>query len=207
MELEAYKKGADEILTLTANSMKGADGAVRPQSLMCALGAVAGYSCQRDVRKAYVFGKGIDEDKVFRIIFDKQGEKYYFGELLDNLLVSDKYSLWGFIGGALKHIGVKLIDVEDILRYVSFTAGKEAFGKVRSCDTGETPNEYLSTFWKPLCNIAKKYCQADDFHMLFGLALQKAIMNCSGSYNPSECARISLESGIFCARSELKIRN
>lgn len=202
MDITNYQKCADEILLRVANGLRGADGSVRPQSLLCAVGAVAGYSAQWDIRSEYVFGKGMPEEKVFNIVLDKQGNKYYFGELIDELIIQDKFSLWGFVGGAVNRLGQKLPDINDIMRYVSYTAGGELFGKVRSCDTGNLPEEYLCNLWKPLKNIAEKHAEKGKLHIIFGICAQKAIMNCASSYNPSECGRILLESGIFMARKD-----
>lgn len=205
MDLEKLKKGADEVMDRLVNSMKNPDGSIHPQSLMCAVGSLAGYACQQDIRDDFVIKKGLPEDKVFRVIQDKQGRNFYFGDLIDNLLAGNKYSVLAFVGGALCHIGAKLtgINIEDIFRYVSYTAGGEMFGKVRSCQTGETMDGYLKLLWKPLLPTAEKYAPKGELHILYGICAQKAVMLCAKSVTPSECGRILMESAVSMARISL----
>lgn len=204
MDFENLKKGADEILNRLAQAMKNPDGSLHPQSFLCATGSLAGYSCQYDIRNEYVRGKGLTEDNVFMIVRDKQGNKFYFGELLDNLLAGDRFSVTSFVGGALENAGVKLPDVQDIFRYVSFSAGGEMFGKVRSCPTGETMDGYLKILWKPLLPTAEKYARKGETHILYGICVQKALNICVKSVNPKECGRIVLESAVSMARYSLE---
>lgn len=199
-----YKKGAAEILRFAADSVKADDGSVNPRELCCAVGALAGYACYTDVFNGFVRDKRLGEDTVFRIIYDNDGKKYYFGELLDNLLAGDKYSLWGFIGSAVKGGGGKLPDIQDILRYISFSAGKEIFGRVRSCELVLQPCGYTEKLWSHAKKIALGHCKDTQLHDVFGLCAAQAVMKCGGVFNITECGRIALESGIIAARSGIK---
>ncbi|MFR5050814.1 MAG: hypothetical protein ACLTCP_05475 [Ruminococcus bicirculans (ex Wegman et al. 2014)] len=50
MELEQYKSSAFEIFDRLLRAMRSPEGYVHPQSLLCCIGSLAGYSCQQDVK-------------------------------------------------------------------------------------------------------------------------------------------------------------
>jgi len=205
MDITKLQKGAGEILIRTVNAMKGGTEQVHPQSLICALGSLVGYACQQDVRDLYMRGKGFPEEKVFTVMRDKQGRKFYFGDLLNEPLVNEKYSVWSMIGGAVQRAGAKLPNVNDIFRYVSYVVGGEQFGRVRSCETGDSMETYVRNLWRPLSEIAENYAQEGELHIVFGIALQKAAAGCQGTVNMTEVGRIAMESAVSMSKIDLRI--
>lgn len=204
MDMTDLQRAADEVLGRITNAMKGADGSVHPQSLVCALGSLAGYACQTDIRNLYMKQKHLPEDKIFTIMSDKQGRHYFFGDLLNEPLVNEKLSVWALIGGAVRQAGKALPDVNDIFRYVSYVVGGEQFGKARACETGEDMIWYVKNLYKPMRAIAEKHCQEGELHTVFGIALQKALFACSQSMNITELARIAMESAVSMSKYELR---
>ena len=200
MDITKYQKAADEILDRLINAMRGGRAEIHPQSLICAVGALAGYSCQKDVRVMFMKKNGLSEDKVFTIMTDKQGRKFYFGDLINEPLVNEKYSVWSMIGGAVKKRGGTLPDVNDIFRYISYTAGGEQFGRPRACQVGESMTDYLGRLWLPLAEVAKQYAEDGELHIVFGIALQKAVFTAGGSMNVTEAARIAMESAVSMSK-------
>lgn len=204
MDITKLRKGAGEVLERTVNAMKGGTGQVHPQSLLCALGSLAGYACQQDVRNVYMKNKGMAEDTVFTVMENKQGRKFFFGDLLNEPLVNERYSVWSLIGGAVQKAEARLPDVNDIFRYVSYVAGGEHFGRVRSCETGDDMETYVKNMWRPLAAIAENYAQDGELHIVFGLALQRSVISCKGVTDITEAARIAMESAVSMSKIELK---
>lgn len=204
MDLEKLKKGANEIFACLLNSMKDDKGNVHPQSLLCCLGSLTGYACQYDVRQEFMKDKGLSEDRAFTVVQDKSGRNYFLGDLINEPVAEGKYSVWSLVGGALKAMETPLIDINDIFRYVSFVVGGEQFGKVRSCATGETMQSYLKILWNPLLPLVKQYAGQGELHIVYGLALQKAMMACRGALDTKEMARISMESVISMSKVDIK---
>lgn len=203
MDITKLQKGADALLARIANAMRGEGGEVHPQSLICALGSLAGYACQADVRAVYMKQRGFPEDKIFTVMSDNDGRHYFFGDLLNEPLVNEKYSVWAMIGGAVKQCGGSLPDVNDIFRYVSFVVGGEQFGKVRACETGEDMLSYLKQLWKPMSSLAKEYADEGELHIVFGIVLQKAVFTCAKAMNPTEAARIAMESAVSMSKVDM----
>ena len=200
MDITKYQKAADEILDRLINAMRGGRAEIHPQSLICAVGALAGYSCQKDVRVMFMKKNGLSEDKVFTIMTDKQGRKFYFGDLINEPLVNEKYSVWSMIGGAVKQHGGKLPDVNDIFRYISYTVGGENFGKPRACEVGDDMGVYLKQLWLPLNGIASKYAADGELHIIYGIALQKAVFAAGKTMDITEAARIAMESAVSMSK-------
>lgn len=204
IDITKLQKGAAEVFMRTVNAMRNADGQLHPQSLICALGSLAGYACQQDVRDIYMKQKGFPEDKVFTVMQDKQGRRFFFGDLLNEPLVNERYSVWSLIGGALRNAGAAMPDVNDIFRYVSYVVGGEQFGKVRSCETGDDMQTYVKQLWQPLYSIAENYTQEGELHILFGIALQKAAAGCRSSLNMTEVGRIAMESAVSMSKIDMR---
>ncbi|MBQ8964985.1 hypothetical protein [Ruminococcus sp.] len=200
MDITKLQKGADAVLERLINAMRGGREEVHPQSLVCAVGSLAGYACQKDVRVMFMKKNGLSEDKVFTIMTDKQGRKFYFGDLINEPLVNEKYSVWSMIGGAVKQRGGSLPDVNDIFRYISYTVGGENFGRPRACQVGEPMSFYLKQLWLPLAEIASKFAEDGELHILYGIALQKAVFAAGGSMNVTEAARIAMESAVSMSK-------
>ena len=200
MEPSNLKYAYTAVLRGLFSALKLPDGTVHPGSILCAMGAVCGAACRRDVRDTWVNGKGLPEDQVFRIIQGKNGDRYYFGDLLDELLISDKYSPVSMAGAACVKAGTKLPDTEDIFRYVTMTAGTERFGIVRSADTGEDVMTWSRSLRKPLMDIAAKYAGPGELHVVMGAALQNLVWQARESMAVREAARIAIESAVFSAR-------
>ena len=100
MELEQYKSSAFEIFDRLLRAMRSPEGYVHPQSLLCCIGSLAGYSCQQDVRKLFMT-EGVQEEDVFTVFTDKSGRKYFYGDIIDEKLVGNNYSVWSFTAGVL----------------------------------------------------------------------------------------------------------
>ena len=126
MELEQYKSSAFEIFDRLLRAMRSPEGYVHPQSLLCCIGSLAGYSCQHDVRKLFMT-EGVKEDDVFTVFTDKSGRKYFYGDIIDEKLVGNNYSVWSFTAGVLQKYNEPFTDVGEMLRYTAANAGGASF--------------------------------------------------------------------------------
>ncbi|MBR1739383.1 MAG: hypothetical protein IJ737_03735 [Ruminococcus sp.] len=202
--MESLSKTSDAVLSRLTNAMKDSTGVVHPQSLLCALGSLAGYSCQRDVRDIYIKGRGLSEEDIFTVMNDRQGRRYFFGDILNAPLVNEERSVWALIGGGIKAAGGALPDVNDIFRYVSVKIGSEEFGRVRSTETGDTMQGYLKALRAPMLELASQGAGAGELHVVFGLALQRFIKLCRGSIDLSEAGRIAMESAVSMSKIDIR---
>ncbi|HOQ38058.1 MAG TPA: hypothetical protein PLR73_10160 [Acetivibrio sp.] len=63
------KLGAKEIFNTLLKAFKDSRG-VHIETFMCALGALAGYSCQAGLRKEFIEIKGLSEKQVFTVLHE-----------------------------------------------------------------------------------------------------------------------------------------
>lgn len=128
MELEQYKSSAFEIFDRLLRAMRSPEGYVHPQSLLCCIGSLAGYSCQQDVRRLFMT-EGVQEEDVFTVFTDKSGRKYFYGDIIDEKLVGNNYSVWSFTAGVLKNITSLLRTLGKCSATLRQTQGAQALAK------------------------------------------------------------------------------
>ena len=46
--------------------------------------------------------EGVKEEDVFTVFTDKLGRKYFYGDIIDEKLVGNNYSVWSFTAGVLQ---------------------------------------------------------------------------------------------------------
>lgn len=202
------KIGSKEIFNRLLNGMKD-DKGVHIQSLLCALGSLAGYSCQACIRSEFVQGKGLKENEVFVIVDCKDGKQYFFGDRINKHLVEEQYSVWSLAAGAVVHLGVKeLIDIRGIFEYVTKTTGGANFGIPRVTDynkAGDTPYNYVRHLWPALLPVIKLYCLDSEWPILFGLAIQECIIFGKDVIDPKVALSIVMESAVPMSKIDLQL--
>lgn len=200
------KLGSKEVFQRLLDGMKTAKG-VHIESLLCALGALAGYACQANLR-AQALSKGMSETAPFQTVGTKDGKQYFFGDPLNNALVGSQYSVWGIVGGAAQHVGAKEFpDPKEVFQHTASVLGSEQFGIPRVPDNhkpGDTPINYLKAIWPSLFPTVKLFCPTPvDWPILYSLAIQEAIYAGKDTIDPNVAFRIVMESAIPMSKVDL----
>lgn len=197
----AIKKGGKEIASTLFAAMSG-DKGIHLESLLSALGALAGYACQISVRESLVVQQGRKEKEVFIVVNSKQdGRTYYFGDLLNKPLAESRYSVWSLASGASQKNGlVHLIDLHDIFKHVTDSLGSDAFGVPRTPSdhrANEVPVNYVRFLWPQLFPLAKKFSETPtDWPILFGVAIQEILYASKDLIEPQLALSIVMESAV-----------
>ena len=202
------KIGAKYIFNRMLEGMKDKRG-VHIQSLLCALGSLAGYSCQASVRNEFIEKNGLEEKEVFNIIKCNDGSIYYFGDYINKLLAEGQYSIWSLSAGVASHLGLKeLIDLGDIFRYTAKTVGSSEFWIPRVTEhdrAGDIPINYVKGLWPIFLPIIKKYCdKPDEWSILFGLAVQETMLFGKDIIDSKTALLIVMESAVPMSKIDLK---
>jgi hypothetical protein len=202
------KIGAKEVFNRLISGMKDSKG-VHIESLLCVLGSLAGYSCQASLRKEFIEMKGLAENQVFVIIEDKDKNKYYFGDLINQPLVANQFSVWSLAAGAVQSLGVeKMIDIREIFEHVSRTVGSDSYGIPRIPDghkPGDIPFNYVRDIWPVMLPIAERYCaNPNEWPIMFGMAIQEGIICGKDAIDPLLALSIAMESAIPMAKADIK---
>lgn len=193
------KLGSREVFERLLDSLKD-DNGVHVESLLCILGALAGYACQANLR-AQALAKGVPETAAFQIIETKNGKQYFFGEPLNDALAGSQYSVWSLAAGAAQAAGAKqLPDLREIFEYTASVVGRDLFGIPRVPDphqAHDTPINFLKGMWPVILPTVKTFCPNPvDWPVLYGLAIQHAIEMGKNVIAPDMALTIVMESAV-----------
>lgn len=200
------KLGGKEIFQRLLRGMEDGRG-VHVESLLCALGSLAGYSCQANLR-AQAVAKGMDETAALLTIGGANGKKYFFGDPLNQALAESKYSIWSLAAGAAQHNGcTKLPDINGIFAHVTDTVGTDSFGVPRfqeGHNAGDLPINYLKALWPALFPAVKMFCKEPlEWPFLFGVAIQEALDAGKQAVSPDVALQIIMEAAIPMSKVDL----
>lgn len=199
--LYPIKKGGKEIASKLFTAMSSERG-IHLESLLSALGALAGYACQISVREAFVVQQGRAEKDVFIVVHSRSGDQtYYFGDALNKPLAESKYSVWSLASGASQKNGLaQLIDLHDIFKHVTDSLGSDAFGIPRTeaaHQAKEIPLNYVRFLWPQIFPFAKTFSQTPtDWPILFGVAIQEILFASKDLIEPQLALSIVMESAV-----------
>jgi hypothetical protein len=204
--LVGAKVGSKEVLQRLVDAAKDERG-VHVESLLCILGALAGYACQANLR-AQALSRGMPETAAFQTVEARDGKKYFFGDPLNDALAGSKYSVWGLAAGAAQNAGAKgLPDINEMFQHTSSVLGGPKFGVPRLPEghaTGDSPVNYLKALWPAVFPMVKLFCPNPvDWPILFSLAIQEVILMGKATIAPELSLTIVMESAIPMSKIDL----
>ncbi len=200
------KIGGKEVLSRLMSAMNN-DKGVHVESLFCALGALAGYACQANLREQAI-ARGMDPNAPFHVVKTSDGNTYYFGEPLNDALAQGKLSVWSLAAGAAQHNGAEsLPDINEIFQRTATNIGKENFGVPKAIEghaAGELPAAYLKKIWPALLPVVKKCAEEPMlWPLVYGLAIQQAMDMAKTTIQPHIALTITMEAAIPMSKVDL----
>ncbi len=198
---------AQELLDLLLDALRDQSG-VQVETALALVGALAGFSAQMGIRETLVATGKVSEDKAFVVIEAKNGEKYYFGDLLNEVLFEHKpgnFSVYAFVGGAAQKAGAsQLPNLQDIAAHVARTIGTSEFGILRVPPEHVPKNNplvLLQRFWEGTRSFLVLNSQPPThWPFTLGLAAQKLILMAKDTINPALASNIVMEAAIAMAK-------
>jgi hypothetical protein len=174
------------------------------ETMLSALGAVSGFGCQMAIREAFIKTGKVSEQRAFMVVGTKNGEKYYFGDLLNQPIASPKQiSVLTLVSGGAVKAGAKpesLPNTDDIFKHTAQVVGTKEFGIPRIPTNHfpkELPIQSLRATWNDIENIQKKNEIDPEFlGWMPAQAAQKIIIKYKDKIDPSLAAKIVMESAI-----------
>ena len=204
--LSAAREGGLEVFACLTARLKQ-DGRVHIESMLCALGAVAGYACQAQLR-AQARAAGLAEASAFHVVTAGDGRRYFFGELLNGLLAGPRMSIWTVCSGGLGIAGkAGLPDAADIFQHVTASSGSASFGVPRvpaAHQPAAMPVDYLKALWPLVAPIAARH-SPDPAHwnLLFCAALKRTLQVAEGTIARDIACRLVMESAVAMSKVDL----
>lgn len=188
--MQNAKAGSRELVRIVTEQLHSR-GDTRPESLLCALGALAGFACQVSAR-TNAFAHGMPER-------DRMSED------LSLLLFGMEFSVWGLVAGAARHHGcMDCVEPSEIWAHVAKTIGSADFGVPRLPSQHaprDLPADYLRLFWPMLKPVISRYCSNPaHWPVMCALALQHAMELGQARLDAGMAMRVALESALPMAR-------
>lgn len=200
------KIGAKELAQRMMAAMQTERG-VHIESILGALGSLAGYSCQARVR-AHARSQGLDETALFTRAACTDGKVYFFGDELNRPLAEDQYSVWSLAADGAQAAGCGDIpEPNDVFEYVTSTVGSSAFGLPRLSPEHplhDTPLNYVKAFWPEVLPMISKFCpNPEHWPILLGLAIKDIMSQSKGVLNPCVALQIVMECAVPMSKVDL----
>lgn len=130
------------------------DRGLHCETLLTAAGAIAGYAAQQSLWEGMIKPGKMAITQVFKVIETGSGEAFFYGEVIDNMLVSPDpkhQSLWRAISpAAVAEGGEHLPEMASVLRHCNATMGTPQFGLPRLPDDhlpSMLPRAALNRLW------------------------------------------------------------
>jgi hypothetical protein len=176
------------------------------EAVLCALGALAGYAAQQAIREALVKPGKLTLDEAFAVIETRSGEVFFFGELLNSVLVggagarsTSQASVWKTVSeGGFEAGAVNLPDVTDMIKHCAATVGRDEFGIPRVPDVHMPdilPREAVSRFWP----AARRKLAGKDpmtWPLQLALAARGLIVSLKRAVRPDIAVQIVMEAAV-----------
>jgi hypothetical protein len=193
------RQAAREVLGLVMSALKDSRG-IHLETLFCALGALAGRACQESVR-ARALAEGKPADAYFEVITTQDGNRFYFGDALNQPLAEDRVSIWSLLAGAATHDGAKnLPDLNEIFAHNARVLGTAQFGVPRlppEHPVQGQPQEYALKLWPLVRAVVAEFAgEPRMWPVAIGLACQELMAQTRGNIPPGVVVRIVMESAI-----------
>ena len=181
------------------------------EAVLCALGALAGYAAQQAIREALVKTGTLSLDQAFAVIETRSGEVFFFGELLNAVIVAKDggrnnggngaghTSIWTIVSEGGSEAGaINLPDITDIIKHCAATGGRDEFGIPRVADAHMPdilPREAVSRFWPTARRkLAGKDPMSWPLHL--ALAARSLIISLQHAVRPDIAVEIVMEAAV-----------
>lgn len=200
------KIGGKEVAQRMMAAMETERG-IHIESILGALGGLAGYSCQASVR-AQARSQGLGETAHLVRVEATDGRVYFFGDALNGPLAESQYSVWSLAAGGAQAAGCADIpDPAEVFAHVAGTVGSPEFGLPRmpsGHSMHDTPLNYVEDFWPQLFPMISRFCP-DPAHwpILLGLAIQDIMSQGGDVIDPCDALKIVMESAVPMSKIDL----
>jgi hypothetical protein len=174
------------------------------ETIFTALGALAGFGCQMAIREGLIKTGQVAERVALIEVVTTSDEVYYFGDFLNEPLLSvapGRISVLGLVLAAAEAAGAKMFpDIEAIVKHAASTCGTPEFFEMnlpKDHQPQMTSLEALQRFW-PDCQAVLEQAHTNPVHWgwIIAQAAQTLIVQTKDILEPEMAAKIVMEAAI-----------
>jgi hypothetical protein len=205
--LISAKVGALGVYAQVAGYLKRKGLSPAGAPLLCAIGALAGYSCQAHLR-AVAAERSMPVDDFFVNVETADGGRLFFGDTLNNLLVTMDLSLWPLGCEAARYVGARsLPELGELFAHVARTAGTPTFGVPRAMSSqraDDVPIVLLRALWPDILPVLELFARnSGQWPLVLNIAAQTAIERSARAVRPEAALAMLMESAIAMSKVDL----
>lgn len=187
-DVATLRRTGKEVLAQVLDTMRDRYD-VRVETLMVALGSLAGFAAQIGLREA---ARIADAEAPLMAIATKSGRTFFFGDALNALLAENPNSVFSIVSEAPLQQGLTIPDMPDIFQHVAASVGSDAFGipRVELSQPAATPTEFVRSLWPETERLLWKACPPYGWAAAIAYAARYAA--CSFKTTPDLGTAVSL---------------
>lgn len=111
-------------------------GVIHLETILTEIGALAGFATQVAIRRSVIAPQRLDPNTVLVEVVSKNGEKFYFSELMNWMLFENMtqspYSIWAYVSAVVPEASRMLLpDLAEIVSNAARTVGTRRYGVPR----------------------------------------------------------------------------
>jgi hypothetical protein len=205
-DLYVRAKAAADLIGPGAMSVATSERGVHVESMLVALGAVAGVGCQVAARLSPP-PEAVGSDDTVRWVEARgaDGRSYFLGDAGNHYLLEAPMSLWNVAAGVLQRLDAgPPPDIIEIVRHVAGTIGTDHFGAIRfppGTSAAHAPTDYLSRLWPEVRErLGRSDLAVSEWCVGFGIAAQIMLMAAQEAINPVAGLSILMETAVAMAK-------
>jgi hypothetical protein len=205
-ELYARARAAADLIGPGVMAIATGERGVHVESMLVALGAVAGYGCQVAARLAPPEAVLADPGKTpWAQVTGADGRTYFFGDAVNHYLLEAPASFWGVAAGIIGQRSARPVpDPFEIVRHVAETVGGAGFGAIRfppGTSAAHSPWEYLGALWPDVRDrLDESGLAPGDWPLGFGIAAQIALFAAQEVIEPTVALAMLMETAVAMAK-------
>lgn len=205
-ELYARSKATADLIGPDVMAVASGERGVHVESMMVALGAVAGFGCQIAARLAPPAAIFADPARTpWAEVAGADGQTYYFGDAANYYLLEAPTSFWSVAAGVIGQISTQPVpNLAEIVRHVSMTVGGPDFGVIRfppNTNASASPRDYLVALWPRVrARLDEGGLAPDEWSIGLGVCAQIALFAAKDVIEPAVGLAIMVESAVAMAK-------
>lgn len=206
--LIGVKEGSKDIFKSLMLVARDDKGVCNVHDVVLYAAGLAGYSCQAAVMETQIIRDNKKFNEVFHLVISPTGDKFIFGDAINDYLFGNKHSVWNMLSRSFKKLypGLSVPSAAPIIKKVTANIVNPDYKVVGEHSPSEL-NDMYAMIWKTIYIKMRNYCpNPEEWPILYSMVLQKALAQTKGMIDPSFEMNFICEAAVFASKADLGSR-